>query len=173
MADTERDKAYLLATSFPTNGREQITAQNVRDLVASAFGSYGSIYLIDGAFAQVLGLVSAKLTGFAAAGVATGVEPDAGDDEILINLAGVYWVEFSACATGDAATFTVRLAKNGAAEGTLADSDKIAAGDVAQFHFAGPVQLAANDLLSVYGEADAGAKSLTLKHGRLAIKRIG
>lgn len=43
MADTRRTRAYLLATSFPDNTAGSISAQDMRDYIVSAMGSYANI----------------------------------------------------------------------------------------------------------------------------------
>jgi len=43
MADTRRTRAYLLGTSFPDNTVGSISAQDMRDYVVSAMGSYANI----------------------------------------------------------------------------------------------------------------------------------
>ena len=43
MADTRRTRAYLLGTSFPDNTVGSISAQDMRDYVVSAMGSYANL----------------------------------------------------------------------------------------------------------------------------------
>lgn len=43
MADTRRTRAYLLGTSFPDNTVGSISAQDMRDYVVTAMGSYANI----------------------------------------------------------------------------------------------------------------------------------
>lgn len=174
MADTEQTKTVLLDLHFPDNSAGAIRAQHVRDFVVTALGGYASIYAASAASPQLLGTTPAKLTGFAANGPSAGATPDHANDQITIGVTGVYWVEFSACVSGDAATYLAKLRKNGNVEGTLLAECKPGAGtDIERLGFAGPVSLDANDVLTVYGEADSSAKNLTIRSATLAVKRIG
>lgn len=171
MADTERSKATLLA-NFPTNAAGAITAQELRDFVVSALGGYARIYVIDGAAAQAVSATPTKLSCFAANGPSAGATPDHTADQITVAVSADYWVEFTASCSGDAQTYIARLRKNGNAEGTLAAEAKLDASGRATLHFAGPVTLAQNDILTVYVEA-GGAANITVKHASLSVRRIG
>ena len=103
---------------------------------------------------------------------ATGVTPDHANDKLTIGVGGDYWVEFSGRVSGDAETYTLRLYRNGAPEGTLLDEVTLDGATSQKVGFAGPVTLAAGDVLTVYGQAGT-AVDLTLKHAQLALKRIG
>lgn len=170
MPDVEKTLAALLL-----NHQSGIPApaQAVRDLLISVFGGYASIHVIDGAAAQLLGTSPAKLTGFAADGPEIGSNGDHTNDQITIGCAGAYLVSFNGSFSGDAATYTLRLRKNGAAEGSLACGVTLVGGsDQKHIGFAGIVQLSANDVLTIFGEADQAAKNITPRHMQLAAKRV-
>lgn len=171
MADTERSKATLLGL-LASNATGAITAQELRDLLVSVLGGYARIYVIDGATPQAVSATPTKIVCFAANGPSAGATPDHANDQITIGTTADYWVEFTASCSGDAQTYIARLRKNGSAEGTLAAEAKLDASGRATLHFAGPVTLAQNDILTVYVEA-GGAANLTVKHGTLAVRRIG
>lgn len=171
MADTERATATLLSL-LADNAAGEISAQDLRDALVSCLGGYASIYVIDGAAAQAVSATPTKLTAFAADGPYLGATPAHASDQITIGVTGVYRVDFAATISGDAATYTFRLRKNGSAEGTLAAAATLAASATGAAAFSGLVSLTANDVLTVYAAA-GGAANLTVSHACLSVKRIG
>lgn len=174
MADTQRDTAALLAL-LADNTAGDISAQDLRDTVVSILGGYGAITVQDGAAAQTVNIAPAKLTGFSANGESSNVVPDHADDELNLPVAGVYLVSGSFSFSGTASrTFQLRL-RNGGVEvsGIGARVTLNASGDTQSAHFVGIVDCAADDILTVYVEADQDASSLTMIDAALVAKRIG
>lgn len=172
MADTERSTSTLLTDLFRDNVAQEISEQDLRDLIVSVLGGYGSVYVVDGATPQAVGATPSKLSQFAANGPALGATPAHASDEITVGVAGVYLVSFDATLSGDAETYTLRLYTNGSAEGSLACAAKLSSSDVSHAGFAGVVSLSGSDVLSIYVEAGSTV-NLTAVHACLSIKRIG
>lgn len=174
MPDTQRSTSDLLDL-LADNTAGNISPQDLRDVLVSLLGGYGSIYVEDGAVAQTVNIAAAKLTGFAANGESSSIVPDHGDDELNVPVAGTYWVEGHFSFSGTAAgTFQLRLRKQGVEVAGIGCRAKLnATGDAVSVSFAGLVACAAADILTVYAEADADASSLTLIDGALVAKRVG
>lgn len=177
MSDTERSRAALVAI-LPDNSSGQISAQDLRDLLASVLGGIAGLYVQDGAVAQVINIAPSKLTGFAAnspAGATVGATPDHTDDDIEVQVDGIYWVEGSFSLTGTASrTVQLRLALEGTeVPGVGGRGTFNASGGLMTIHFAFPVAASAAQKFTVRAEADVDATSITLVDGSLAIKRIG
>jgi hypothetical protein len=172
MPDTERSLASLQAL-LADNQAGAIVAQNVRDFLVTALGGYAMVYLVGGAVAQAVTGTPAKLTAFTADGPEFGANGDHANDQITINTNGIYWVEFSAdFETNATGAFVAELRKDGVAEGSLkAETEFEAAGEMRHWHFAGLVSLNAAEVLTVY--VSGAAANITVKHARLAVKRIG
>ena len=172
MPDTERSLASLL-TLCADNQAGAIDAQDLRDVIVSALGGYAMVYVVDGATPQAVTGTAAKLGAFAANGPEAGADGDHTNDQITINTTAIYWVDFSTDLVSDAAgTFVAELRKNGSAEGTLkSECEFEAANETRSWRFAGPVSLATADVLTVF--VSGTVANLTIKHARLAVKRIG
>ncbi len=173
MADTPKSVADLIAGLPSTPGG--CSAQSLRDLVVSALGIYGSISVLDGSTQQDNPDTGAKLTCFAANGSASGVTPDHTDDSLTVLVAGVYDVNMSVSFSGSGTrTFKFRLRVNGI-ESIYGCTRKLGTGgDVgaAGFHAPG-VTLAANDVVTVYVEADNSTADLTVVDAALSARMVG
>lgn len=172
MADTQRATNALL-NLLADNTSGAISEQDLRDVVASVLGGYGSVYVQDGATPQAVTGAAAKLTAFAAEGPASGVTPSHADDSLTPLVTADYWLEFGADVSTDAAgEFTFELRVDGVASGGFkAVVELEAAGETRHAGFAGPISLTANDVVTVY--VSGSVANLTVKQGRLALKRIG
>jgi hypothetical protein len=175
MADTERSLAAL-QTLLADNSSGDISAQDLRDFLVSCFSAYGSIYVQDGATAQTsIGTTATLLTGFAANGESSGVTPNHADDELNIGVDGAYLATGCFSFSGTASrTFQLRLRKSGsevAGIGCRVTLD--ASGNTTSASFVGIVACEADDILTVYVEADAADSSLTLIDAALGVKRVG
>ncbi len=172
MADTIRTRAALLAL-LADNSSGLITAQTIRDALVSLFGVYGGIYVEDGAAAQAVTTTPALLTGFAANGLFAGTVPDHAADTITLPNAGIYAVQFDASFGGDGAAATYRfvLRQNGVAVPGASCRTRLAAGEVHAASFLALVNVAANDALSVYVQADA-SRNLTVVDAALHAQLI-
>jgi hypothetical protein len=172
MADTQRDLAALLAL-LADNTAGAISEQDLRDLLVSALGGFGSITVQDGAAALVIGTTPVKLDKFTANGPSSSVVPDHTADSISTPVAGRYLVTGSFSFSGTAArTVQLRLRKQVAEVDGIGCRAKInASGDTVSVSFCGLVTCAASDVLNVYAEADVDATSMTLIDGSLVVKR--
>ena len=109
MADTRRTRAYLLATSFPDNTAGSISAQDMRDYVVSAMGSYANINnnAADGTpVAQAVGNGTTVTLDWAGGssgangpddtdGSSYGADADYANDRIRIYTKGIFKVEMN------------------------------------------------------------------------------
>lgn len=174
MADTERPLIDLQAL-LSSNSSGEISSQDLRDFLVSVLGGYASIYVQDGAAAQVVNIAPAKLTAFAANGVAAGCTPDAAQDQIMLNTAGRYRVSGTFSLSGTAArTVQLRARIQGLEVAGVGGRCKFnASGEVTKIAFSGIVDAAASDVLTVYAEADVDTTSITVVDGNLSAKRIG
>jgi hypothetical protein len=172
MADTIRDRTTLLA-NMPVGTARGISAQDIRDMLVSVHGVYGCLYTQDGAAPQSLTPTPAKLTGWASVGNEAGVTGSHGDDELVVGTAGIYLVSFYASVTVAAdVKFQLRLRIDGVEAAGAGCSIEAAAGTYG-VSFALPVSLAANQVLTIYGESDeAGGANLTLVDGQFLAHRI-
>ena len=172
MPDTERDTPALIA-SYANNATGLITGQTHRDFVVTALGGYGSIRVVDGAAAQVLGTSFAKLTACTANGpAASSVTPAHGSDEITAALAGVYEVSFHASYVAPAGrTVTFRLGVEDLEQPIGCQSG--GGTEPQHVNFADIVSLVAGQRVSVRAKADQAATSVTVRDASLRIKRIG
>lgn len=172
MADTQRATNALL-NLLADNTSGAISEQDLRDALVSVLGGYGSVYVADGVTSQAVTAAAAKLEAFAADGPASGVTPAHADDSLTPLVTADYWVEFGADVSADVGgEFTFELRLNGAAAGGLKSTVELeAAGETRHAGFAGPISLTANDVVTVYVSGAVG--NLTVRHGRLALKRIG
>lgn len=174
MADTIRDRAALL-TLLADNATGNISAQDMRDLLVSLFGAYGSIFVEGGVTAQSVGTNPAQLTAFATNGPASGFLVDHTADQIVVPADGIY--DISACFsfTGDStvALYGFELRNNGLqVAGGLRTTTKVATTEVRSCSFSGLLECDANDILTVYADADA-TRNLTVNHATLAARLIG
>ena len=175
MADTQRD-ALTLQGLLGDNVVGAITPQVLRDLLVSAFGGYGWIYVENGGAAQTVNTAAAKLTAFVNNGApSNGPIPDNANDYLTVPVAGDYMAEFSASFSGTASrTFQLQLRKNGlAVPGVRCRTKLNGTGDVTEVSFVGLVTCAANDQLSVFAAADVDGSSITVVDAALALKRVG
>lgn len=175
MVDTIRSLADLLAL-LADNSSGDISAQDVRDVVVSLHGVYGEMYVTGGASAQSLDTTPAQLTGFAANGNSSGTTPDHTNDQITVGTDGVYLVHGQFSAIGETGTtYELELRSNGSLVPGIRCkfTASMTVGDHVSASFIGLVTLAADDVLSVYGESDdAGGANLTLVEAQLVVHRV-
>lgn len=174
MAETSRSKSDLL-TNLPDNIIGSITPEDVRDIVMSMFGSYAEILVQEGVTSQAITATPVKMTGFATNGLAVGCSPDATNDDITIDVAGIYDVSLTCSFSGDANdNYYLSIRKNGADAG-LAFLERTLGpgGDVGSASTQGRVNCAATDVISVYVWSDTGGTSFVPHQASLTVKRIG
>ncbi len=175
MAETEQTFAQL-QTLLADNIARDISPRDLRDgLLATALGGYASIFADGNAVVQALTAVFVKLTPFDTAGPERGASADLPNDEILVAVAGDYWVSFDATVRIANAVADVELRANGVRVAGMAAATFQGSGLPEarnHFSFARPITLAAADRLSVYGAVSVD-QSVTIVHARLTIKRVG
>ena len=173
MADTIRTKTALLSL-LADNTAGDISTQDVRDMLVSVFGVYGSIYLKDGSTAQTsIGTTPAKMTGFAADGVSAGTTPDHTNDQITVGTDGVYAIFFQNSFSGTVSadfTFFIRI---GGAESIYGVRRKLGTGgDVGSVSMLGLLSLSASDVITVYVEAVSDGREMTPIQAQLLVIKI-
>lgn len=177
MSDTVRtftDLQSLLAT----NGVQGISAQDLRDFLASAMGVYGQLYITGNSTAQ--GSIGTSFVTLDWAQGADGEEDNADvdytNDQIEVGALGdgVYEIHFQLSGTGTASTvFEFAIAVNGTeddASHCLLAMDASSTVQSCSIHSL--VQLADGDIVTVSVKADGASKSLTPKEAQLTIKRL-
>ncbi len=171
MAETERTFAQL-QTLLADNETEDISEQDLRDMMVSALGGYASLYVDGGVAGQALVAAVAKLTAFAAVGPERGAAASHADDQITIGVAGNYEVTLTASLTAavttvlDVQLFVDTVAEAGFSSRVTAD---VASVDIG---FSGIVALDAGAVL----ELRAGVvpdTTVTIRHAHLSVKRVG
>lgn len=174
MPDTERTLAALL-TLLADNSIGAISEQDLRDVVVSAFGGYGSIYVKAGVTAQTVSGTPSKMTGFAANGVASSsVTPDHTDDSVTVDLDGVYDIDLlMGSFTGtNGSTITLDIRIDGVTSGLPTISRTFGtpatAGSAAT---GGQLSLTAGQVITVY--VSSTDTSYTPQNAVLKVRRVG
>lgn len=173
MTDTQRSLADLQAI-LPDNTSKAISAQNIRDFLASALGGYGGLYVDPAASAATVDSTPAKYAGWSAAFPASGTTPTAGATAtITVGVAAKYRVDVSLDFLGSAGqTFVFQLYKNGTkVDGAKATRTTASGTDVTSVAFSALVDCSASDALTVYASAGIDAQSVTVKSGTFVVKR--
>jgi len=177
MANTRRSKPEILAL-ISTNGIGGISAQDHRDAIVTMMGGFACIHVQDGSTAQS-GITTAEvMTGWAANGTVTdGLIPDFANNEITIDVDGVYMVNFQNSFSGGAnVTFQFHLSTDtggGYVEDPEGCHRKMSAGgDVGSAGFVAIKSLSAGDKLAVFVEADSSA-SMTPLDAQFIVHQVG
>lgn len=173
MPDTQRSTAALIAL-YADNTARAISEQDLRDGIVSAFGGYGAIYVNDGATAQnFTAATPAKLTGFAANGISSGMTPDEADDELVIGVDGDHMFACSLAMTAQASAIVkAQFRKNGTAVTGARTQGKADATGKLTLSWSFPFAAVATDSITVWLESDTTG-NITLIDGILHAKRIG
>lgn len=173
MVDTIRDRTSILAL-FPDNTTGDISPQDLRDFVVSAWGVYGGIGLTAGAYSQAAGTTPQQLTCFStSSGVAKGVTEDAANDKLTPLSDGVYIGFFSASFSGgNARTFTFEWYVNGSTTGYEMERKMGSGGDIGAgaFFFIGTIS--ANQDVEIYISCDQDAQTVDIKHAQMGLLRL-
>jgi hypothetical protein len=131
--------------------------------------AYGTIYVSAGVAAEATTDTQAKLTAFAANGIALNVTPDHTDDSLTILEDGQYMINFSASYTHTAATsmlFSLRVDGVGSFQ-----IDGPISGHVS---LNGILELSAADVITVYVSNNTGGDgNLTVTNAQLSVVRVG
>jgi hypothetical protein len=164
-----------LTALFADNITGDISPTDLRDFLDSIMGVYGSIGLGDGSTGQALASgVNEQMTEFLHDGVANGVTPAFGSNQITIDNAGVYAVSFNCSFEGvTGVIFQFELYKNGSAVVPhISAHRKTGNADVGSCGFTDNLTLAAADILTVWVEADGNGTPVWVE-SQFAVHRIG
>jgi hypothetical protein len=172
-----------LTTEFTTNLADNTTGDispsDVRtaftDLMDSTLGVYGGLYTADGVTAQSLDTTPALFTGWAGEVAGLGVTPSAASNSITVGTAGVYLVCAQMSGEGAAGQeFQFHIRLDGAeVTGAGARLKQTNAGDKYSLSIFSPVACTASQVLTIYGESDAGGgANYTLADGQFFARRI-
>ena len=174
MADTPRSLSDL-QTILANNTSGAISPQDVRDFLVTALGVYGSITCFEASTQQDNPDTGAKLTCFTTNGAANGTTPDHTNDQITINVAGVYDIAFQASFSGTSSSETRFRLRKGGTEQNYGCLRKLGtAGDVGSASFfASGVALVATDVITVYVEMGGATDDLTVVDAQLSVKMVG
>ena len=173
MADTQRTLAALLVL-LADNVTGDISPQDMRDLLVSVLGGYGSIFVHGGSTAQT-GIKSTpvKLTGFYTNGISSGTTPDHTTDDITISVAGDYLVSGALSFIGSSnSTFDIDIYINSTTT-NYGFERKLGTGtDVGSGPLQGLITCAANDKISVFVSSPDGGTSITPTQGALIATKV-
>lgn len=172
MADTKRTLPELQAL-LADNTAGDISPQDLRDMLVSIMGVYGSIVITAGVTGQTIASgVAEQMTEWTTDGISSGCTPAFASDQITIDNSGDYEIGFQCGFQGITnCTFEFTLYKNGvtAAVGT---QRKTSNADVGSCSFVCQITLAATDVLSIWVEGDQNG-TFIVAESQLAVKRIG
>jgi hypothetical protein len=173
MVDTVRTKAALLAL-LADNTTGDITPQVLRDVLVTVMGCYGGVHIESGSTAQVLvSTVAEKMTEWAHNGISSEVTPDYINNEITIDEAGDYQVDFTTSFTGiNNAVFDFILYVDGVTTGHGCSTTSPAAAVIQGASFSNQLTIAAGEALSIWVTSSLSG-SMTVKFSDLNLKRIG
>jgi hypothetical protein len=175
MPDTIRTRAALLAL-LGDNTTEDISPQDMRDVLVTLHGVYGDLLITAGAAAQgSISTTPAKVTGWDTDGLSAGTTPDhATDNDISVGSDGVYDVRFSlsVSAATASALFRLEVYKNGVATGIAAEIVTNATPDRFVVAGGGLLSCSANDNIELYVVSDGAARTMTPTEGQLVVHRI-
>src|SRR6185436_1960742 len=154
MVDTQRDTVTLLSLLADNTSRE-ISPQDLRDALVSVLGGFGAFSLKDGATPQTFSTSPSKFTGWSAISASNGAAPNILTKELTVALAGWYLVFAPLTCSGPAGrTFEARIRLNDV-ETNFGHRGTFPASGTLTLPLIGLVIAgAANDRISVYGEAD-------------------
>ncbi len=199
MADTRRTRAYLLGTSFPDNTVGSISAQDMRDYVVSAMGSYANLNnnAADGTpAAQAVATATTVTLDWAGGssgangpddtdGSTYGADADYANDRIRIYTKGFFAVQTNISytqGTAGSVTWTWVIATQ-ADGGAVSESNfKVKrllpnATDVASISIGGIIDTTGHttytDLLLRLRHDQGGSENMLLQYGQMNLHRIG
>lgn len=165
-----------LTTNLANNSTGAITPallrQVIQDLQDTVLGVYGAIYLAGGSTAQGLTTSYAKLTGFAADGLASGTTPAHASDQITILTAGDVEVVINLQGAGSGAgTFTFAPALNGTASTTYQAAHTCTGTEPWNVQVFALITCAASDIITVMGKASSSL-NYTPANAQLLVRRV-
>jgi len=174
MADTFKTLSTLQSL-LADNTSEDISPQDVRDMLVSIMGVYAQLYTHDGVSGLTVGTSPVDVE-WASGQTEDGIDADATAESITVGSGhdGLYLALAQFSFSGSlSVTFELHLAVDGVQEDAIACKRKLGTGgDVGSCSFAGLVTLADGEEVTVEVEADGSSKTFTLVHGQLVLIRI-
>lgn len=176
MTDTSRTLAQL-KTLFANNVRGQISAQDLRDFVASVF-QYGSLRMVssDTPAGQVIGTAYEKLAQFTKrATPSDDITSSIANNNFTIARSGVYAVLISLSFSGtNNSIWTGSLFKSGTDQEVCSLKRKlVSVNDLGSASSFDCVVINAGDIVDYRLKADGASKTFTLETGAFMLLRIG
>lgn len=174
MAETSKSKADLI-TQLADNITGNISPEDVRDIVASLYGSFGELRTIEGSATQAITGTPAKATGFTSNGLSVGCVVDHTTDDITVDVDGVYDIRLEGSFAGSSNDILyLGIYVNGSDGGLpYIDTAISTGGDVQSGATGGFLDLSAGDVLTVYVWSDTGGTEFIPHQLSLRAKRIG
>lgn len=172
MADTNRSKTDLLALAA-IGVAGGISAQDLRDIIESVLGAYGSIHIRAGSTAQAFASgVPEIMTGWTGNGLSNGTTPDEVTNKITVGVSGVYKCKFHCSFQGNNPIINqFRLYVDGV-DASTGCHRKTTSTDVGSTGFEDDVALTAGQEVSVWFEGN-GNSNFTALEASLLVHRIG
>jgi hypothetical protein len=176
---SEQPRTYAqLQTLLADNTTQLISAEDLRDLMATALGGFGNVSVAAGATPQgSLGNTGIKLTCFDTDGQARHTTPDASNDQITVSYDGIYLAILTVSFTGTTnTTYQFELGVNGVAASSGCAERKIGnTNDIGSASAQTLLSLTSGQIVTALVsiiEAPV-AQTITVKHADLTLKRIG
>lgn len=174
MADTIRTRSQLLDL-LADNQTGDIGAQDMRDMLVSLMGVYGSILDTENGSSQtVVASVPEKLINFTENGLAVGMTPDFANNDLQVEHTGVYQVFGKVALQATANNASVELhTRVDSVEDPAGSHTKLgSSGSVASATWMNIISLNAGEKLSIWVEVDQNC-DITAEHTELIAVRIG
>ena len=178
MADTIRTRATLLASLFQDAQVAGISPQDMRDLIVSQRGVYGSMSVDSPAGAANTSIqttfVLLDFWDTVGPGAGVAVEVDSNYDmDVNSGGDGIFRLHFTMCFTGTTSTdYTGRFFKNGVETDFGFRLETGATAGIASVSAHGFISLVAGDLITFKVKADGATKALTAHTAVMSIERV-
>ena len=173
MTDTARSLSAL-QTLLADNVAEDITPQDLRDMLVSCLGIYGSLSCFEYYIQQDNPDTGVILTCFDTDGLAEGMTPSNADNNITIEIDGVYDILFQTSFFGDIAEIAFRLRKNGVEQPYGCYRNIVSSSDKDSVSFIAPgISLVATDILTIYVEMSVATADFTIVDAQFSARMVG
>ena len=173
MADTRRSVADLLDI-LADNSIGDISAQDLRDVLVSTMGVFGSIYFSDASVPLSIGTTPTTVINFPSQGILQGVAANLTAGSMTISIAGQYKIDISSSFTATANIIAQLFCAINGTKSDLGFHRKVSSGgDVGAGSTAGSVTLSVGDVLTVVAESDSNSKTMTTVDLFFHIELIG
>lgn len=147
-------------------------------MLVSIFGGFASLLTIGASTSQTVTATPTKMTGWSSNGISSGLTPDHTSDDVLIDVDGVYRINWGACFSGtNSKTYFIAIYKDVGAGFIDAGLPRIerklgTGGDVGSSHMHGNISLSATDKVAAYVWSSDGGTSFVPQEASLSINRI-